>query len=70
MKSWATRAYPDSWLLFLGGLFVLATLFLPKGLVGLPEQLRHWKSRRSGQAQNHGLRAAALPMEKELAKSE
>jgi urea transport system permease protein len=40
MKSWATRAYPDLWLLFLGGLFVLVTLFMPKGIVGLPEQLR------------------------------
>jgi urea transport system permease protein len=70
LKSWATRAYPDSWLLFLGGLFVLATLFLPKGLVGLPEQLRGWKRRRSSQAQNYVLRAAALPMEKQLAKSE
>jgi urea transport system permease protein len=40
MKSWATRAYPDLWLLFLGGMFILVTVFLPKGLVGLPAQLR------------------------------
>jgi urea transport system permease protein len=40
MKSWATRAYPDLWLLLLGGMFVLVTLFMPKGIVGLPEQLR------------------------------
>jgi len=52
MKSWATRAYPDLWLLLLGGLFVLVTLFMPKGIVGLPEQLiglkrRFWNGRRA-----------------------
>ena len=40
LRSWATRAYPDLWLMFLGALFVLVTLFMPKGLVGLPAQLR------------------------------
>src|SRR6185436_13206170 len=45
LKSWATRAYPDMWLMFLGTLFVLATLFMPKGLVGLPGQLRALKTR-------------------------
>jgi urea transport system permease protein len=40
MKSWATRAYPDLWLLFLGSLFILVTLFMPRGIVGLPAQLR------------------------------
>ncbi len=34
-KSWFTVAYPDLWLYFLGGLFILVTLFLPRGLVGL-----------------------------------
>src|SRR5262249_44546622 len=45
LKSWATRAYPDMWLIFLGALFVLVTLFMPGGLVGLPQQLRAWKHR-------------------------
>ncbi|HEY3855410.1 MAG TPA: urea ABC transporter permease subunit UrtC [Verrucomicrobiae bacterium] len=40
LKSWTTRAYPDLWLLFLGTLFIIVTVFMPKGLVGLPEQLR------------------------------
>jgi urea transport system permease protein len=40
MKSWATRAYPDLWLLFLGIMFILVTVFMPKGIVGLPAQLR------------------------------
>src|SRR5882757_1700763 len=44
-KSWATRAYPDLWQILLGALFVLVTLFMPKGLVGLPDQLRGIKNR-------------------------
>lgn len=40
LKSWTTRAYPDLWLLILGTVFVLVTVFMPKGLVGLPQQLR------------------------------
>jgi hypothetical protein len=34
-KSWLTAAFPSAWLYVLGGLFVVVTLFLPKGLVGL-----------------------------------
>jgi ABC-type branched-subunit amino acid transport system permease subunit len=45
LKSWATRAYPDLWLIFLGTLFVFVTLFMPKGIVGLPAILRHLKTR-------------------------
>lgn len=40
LKSWTTRAFPDMWLLILGTLFVLVTLFMPKGIVGLPGQLK------------------------------
>jgi len=45
MKSWATRAYPDLWLMFLGLTFILVTLFMPKGIVGLPAQLGGLKHR-------------------------
>jgi len=45
MKSWATRAYPDLWLMFLGLTFILVTLFMPKGIVGLPAQLGALKRR-------------------------
>lgn len=45
LKSWATRAYPDLWLIILGGMFVLIVLFMPKGIVGLPAQLMGlWKA--------------------------
>src|SRR5215207_3101140 len=46
LKSWATRAYPDLWLIFLGGLFILVVLFMPKGIVGLPGQIRDWLAKR------------------------
>lgn len=39
-KSWLTTLYPDAWLFVLGALFVLVTLFLPQGLVGLIGQRR------------------------------
>ncbi len=40
LKSWATRAYPDLWILILGGSFVLVVMFMPKGIVGLPAQIQ------------------------------
>jgi urea transport system permease protein len=33
-----TAAFPEFWLFALGGLFVLVTLFLPKGIVGTARQ--------------------------------
>jgi urea transport system permease protein len=33
-KTWFTAALPEIWLFALGGLFVVVTLFLPKGIVG------------------------------------
>jgi urea transport system permease protein len=33
-KSYFTAALPDAWLFVLGGLFVVVTLFLPRGIVG------------------------------------
>lgn len=39
-KTRFTAIMPDGWLFILGGLFVLVTLFLPKGLVGLVGQIK------------------------------
>jgi urea transport system permease protein len=51
-KSWFTVAFPQYWLYVLGIMFVLVTLFMPKGLVGLPAQLRElWARRRTTAAQ-------------------
>ena len=42
LKSWATRAYPDLWVLILGGTFVLIVMFMPKGIVGIPSQIQEF----------------------------
>ena len=39
-KSWFTQAFPEFWLFFLGLLFVLVTLYLPRGVVGLLQRGR------------------------------
>jgi len=39
-KTWFTTAYPDAWLFALGALFVLVTLALPRGIVGLLRRAR------------------------------
>ena len=38
-KSWFTTTLPELWLFALGALFVFTTLFLPKGIVGLWNQV-------------------------------
>ena len=41
-KSWLTATLPDAWLFVLGATFVLVTIFLPQGVLGLIEGLR-WR---------------------------
>ncbi|WDR05307.1 urea ABC transporter permease subunit UrtC [Devosia rhodophyticola] len=45
-KSYFTGAFPEIWLFALGALFVVTTLFLPKGIVGLIGQYRTMTTRR------------------------
>jgi urea transport system permease protein len=40
LESWFTGAFPELWLFVLGAVFVLATLFLPRGIIGLLDRLR------------------------------
>lgn len=42
-KTYFTGAFPEIWLFMLGGLFVVSTLFLPQGVVGIVQQ---WKDKR------------------------
>ena len=35
VKSWFTVAFPEYWLYFLGLIFILVTLYLPRGVIGL-----------------------------------
>ena len=39
LKSWFTAALPQYWLFVLGAIFIIVTLYLPRGLVGLAKQL-------------------------------
>ena len=47
LRSWATHAYPDSWLIILGVIFLVVVLFLPGGIVSLLPKLtelwRRWR---------------------------
>lgn len=40
LKSWASRAAPDYWLVILGGMFVIVVLLLPGGIVSIPARLK------------------------------
>ncbi len=44
-KSWLTSAFPDAWLYALGLLFILVTIFLPQGVLGLIEKLATRRAR-------------------------
>ncbi|MBC7916389.1 MAG: urea ABC transporter permease subunit UrtC [Rhodoferax sp.] len=39
-KSWLTVTYPEFWLYVLGALFIVVTLYMPNGVVGLWKQVR------------------------------
>jgi urea transport system permease protein len=40
LKSWFTAAFPDLWLYALGLIFILVTLFMPQGILGLTKKFR------------------------------
>ena len=51
LKSYATHAFAEQWPYVLGALFILVTVFMPKGIIGVPGQFRElkrrWSARRS-----------------------
>ncbi|MGK2912843.1 MAG: urea ABC transporter permease subunit UrtC [Porticoccaceae bacterium] len=53
-KTWFTGAFPEVWLFMLGGLFVVSTLFLPRGIVGLFDNLRRSRDQPAGPAPGIG----------------
>ncbi len=59
LKSYATHAYAEQWPYILGLLFVFVTLFMPKGIVGLPAQLVALKRRFFDQPKHDAPPAAA-----------
>jgi urea transport system permease protein len=52
-KSFFTQSFPEYWLFFLGLLFILVTLFLPKGVVGLASMRRRGTSQRIASSVRH-----------------
>ena len=47
-KTFFTGAWPEGWLFALGALFIIVTIFLPKGIVGLIEKIRGKKNSDDG----------------------
>src|ERR1044071_8465376 len=45
LKSYATHAFAEQWPYIIGFLFIFVTLFMPKGIIGLPAQFREIKKR-------------------------
>jgi urea transport system permease protein len=42
-KTWFTAVLPEVWLFALGALFVLVTMFLPRGVLGLTHGIQAWR---------------------------
>ena len=42
LKSWFTAALPEYWLFALGAIFIIVTLYLPAGLLGLGRMVMIW----------------------------
>jgi urea transport system permease protein len=49
-KTWLTGALPEVWLFALGALFIVVTLLLPKGIVGLWGQMKSRSQARKARA--------------------
>jgi urea transport system permease protein len=45
LKSYATHAFAEQWPYIIGFLFIFVTVFMPKGIIGLPGQFRELKRR-------------------------
>jgi urea transport system permease protein len=64
LKSWASQAYPAYWPIFLGGMFVIVVLFMPNGLVGIPQQIRTlWKRYKNSRESDEPVTSAAVAKE-------
>ena len=53
-KTWLTGALPEFWLFALGALFIVVTLLLPKGIMGLWGQIRDRSQARKAQGAKSG----------------
>ena len=60
-KTFFTSAFPEFWLFALGGLFVLVTLFLPRGIVGTVQRFYARRKEYSDAAIKEKSRVAIVP---------
>ena len=60
-KSWFTGVFPELWLFFLGALFVITTLWLPKGVVGLYGSIKAKRQERAAMAAQPTSSASSEP---------
>ncbi len=51
-KTYFTGAFPEVWLFMLGGLFVVSTLFLPQGVVGVVQQYKNKRAESKAMAKD------------------
>ncbi|MBM3875874.1 MAG: urea ABC transporter permease subunit UrtC [Verrucomicrobia bacterium] len=70
LKSYATHAFAEQWPYILGLLFIFVTLFMPKGIVGIPDQLRELKARFTRKPNGDDAPLAAAPAEGEAPAAE
>ncbi len=71
LKSYATHTFAEQWPYILGFLFIFVTVFMPKGIIGLPSQFRELKQRYFRPKEPADIPAAPTPLAKEEpAKSE
>lgn len=53
-KTYFTGAFPEVWLFMLGALFVVSTLYLPQGIVGVVNQVKQRRLERGGGSSGPG----------------
>lgn len=61
LKSYATHSFAEQWPYIIGFLFIFVTLFMPKGIIGLPEQFREIKRRLQQRKSNAASVTEAAP---------
>ncbi|CAH1222874.1 hypothetical protein PAECIP111893_04926 [Paenibacillus plantiphilus] len=59
-KSVFSESYPDAWLFFMGLLFVIVVVFLPKGAAGLLGQFKWLRRRRAKHGEGDGVHYPAV----------
>lgn len=59
-KSVFSESYPDAWLFFMGLLFVIVVVFLPKGAAGLLRQFKWLRRRRAKHGEGDGVHYPAV----------